>query len=196
MLNLGREDLVCGTCQRDTDFLCNKMHVETTLSKLHSDVSLFTVTHMPCCTVCTESSQGTTNLPHVSGGGRGGNWFFSKGHLMCHLPYRHYTVCCSPVLHQSHYGGTQRSGRARLTLQYTRGLCYLEWQVGQRWKWTLTPDAWLPPPPSSNPHTSESYSTAGGLNMTRRHQGSCVQFAFPHFERCFYPKLILLNQNC
>lgn len=177
-MNLGAEGLVFGICQPDTQifFVTRRMLI------LHSVngtlMSLFSQSHACHAAYRKQSSD---NKPSTCVWG--GNWLFMKGRLMCHLLYRHYTVCCSPVLHQSHCGGTQRSGRARLTLQHTRGLCYLEWQVGQRWKWTLAPDAWLPPPPSSNPHTSESYSTAGGLNMTVRHRASCIQFAFSQFER-------------
>lgn len=133
------------------------MHVDTTLSELHSDVSLFTVTHMPCRPVCTESSQVTTNLPHVSAGG-GGDWLFSKGHLMFHLLYRHYTVCCSPMLHQSHYRGTQRSGRARLTLQYTQGVSVTlndKWVSAETERWLQTHDCLLRLPST---HTRQSHT--------------------------------------
>lgn len=181
-MNLGTEGLVCGTCQPDTQIFFVTTRMLTRHSVNCTLMSLFSQSHTCHAVLCVQKAVKWQQTFHMCLGGQG-DWLFSKGHLMRHPLYRHYTVCCSPVLHQSHYGGTQRSGRARLTLQHTQGLCYLEWQVGQRWKWTLAPDAWLPPPPSSNPHTSESYSTAGGLNMTVRHRGSCVQFAFHQFER-------------
>lgn len=125
----------------------------------------------PECTVCTVSCwKGTAARP---------SWWTNIHRLL--LPWS------ASDLDRSHYGGISPRGRAGPDwLSSTPwGLCFLQ-QLGQPW---INLGSRRLIPPVSNPHTSESRSTAGGLKMTVHCQGpadtrsynSCIQLLFSFF---------------
>lgn len=93
------------------------------------------------------------------------------------------TSSSSPLMFLFHYGGiAQRLDRARLILRYIPGSFPL--QVGQLWS-KLGLRRLIPP--VSSPHTPESCSTAGGLNITVYCQSPTDTCSYnPVFSFCSY----------
>lgn len=125
----------------------------------------------------------------------GGEWPSSAAHPSRWTHRRGLLLAWSVSdLDGSHYGGIAPRGRAGPDwLSSTPwGLCFLQ-QVGQPWS-NLGSRRLIPP--VSNPHTSESCSTAGGLNITVHCQGpadtrsynSCIQLLF--FFSVVFPGLL------